>query len=61
MNCGSRKVRVEDLSDGRERDIQARFVFIGAGGGLLRLLEKSDIPESWGYGGFPVGVSGSNA
>jgi len=52
---------VEDLSDGRERDIQARFVFIGAGGGLLRLLEKSDIPESWGYGGFPVGVSGSNA
>jgi malate dehydrogenase (quinone) len=52
---GGWKVRVEDLSNGRERDIQARFVFIGAGGGSLRLLEKSDIPESRGYGGFPVG------
>lgn len=52
---GGWKVRVEDLSNGRERDVQARFVFIGAGGGSLRLLEKSDIPESRGYGGFPVG------
>ena len=52
---GGWKVRVEDLSNGHERDIQARFVFIGAGGGSLRLLEKSDIPESRGYGGFPVG------
>ncbi len=52
---GGWKVRVEDLSTGKERDTQARFVFIGAGGGSLRLLEKSDIPESRGYGGFPVG------
>jgi len=29
-------------------------VFIGAGGGTLELLEKSDIEEAEGYGGFPV-------
>jgi malate dehydrogenase (quinone) len=34
--------------------VQTNFLFIGAGGGSLRLLEKSDIPESRGYGGFPV-------
>lgn len=31
-----------------------KFVFIGAGGGSLSLLEKSDIPEGRGYGGFPI-------
>jgi malate dehydrogenase (quinone) len=30
------------------------FVFIGAGGGTLPLLQKTDIPESKGFGGFPV-------
>ncbi len=34
--------------------VTARFVFVGAGGGALRLLQKSGIPESKGYGGFPV-------
>jgi len=34
--------------------ISAKFVFIGAGGGALPLLQKSDIPEGLGYGGFPV-------
>jgi malate dehydrogenase (quinone) len=29
-------------------------VFIGAGGGALPLLQKSDIPEGHGYAGFPV-------
>ena len=29
-------------------------MFIGAGGGSLHLLEKSDIPEGKGFGGFPV-------
>lgn len=35
--------------------IQAKFVFVGAGGGALELLQKSGIPEGRGYGGFPVG------
>lgn len=32
----------------------AKFVFVGAGGGALRLLQKSGIKEIRGYGGFPV-------
>lgn len=32
----------------------AKFVFLGAGGGALPLLQKSGIDESDGYGGFPV-------
>ncbi len=54
-SMGGWKIRVEDLGTGHTRDVRTPFVFIGAGGGSLRLLEKSDIPESRGYGGFPVG------
>jgi malate dehydrogenase (quinone) len=32
----------------------ARFVYLGAGGGALPLLQKSGIPEGKGYAGFPV-------
>ncbi len=31
-----------------------KFVFIGAGGGSLLLLEKANVEEGEGYGGFPV-------
>lgn len=49
-------VRVADLGNGGlERSIKARFVFIGAGGAALPLLQKSGIPEAEGYAGFPVG------
>jgi malate dehydrogenase (quinone) len=34
--------------------LRAKFVFIGAGGGALALLQKSGIPEGKGFGGFPV-------
>jgi malate dehydrogenase (quinone) len=51
---GGWKLKVENLADGETREVQTDFLFIGAGGGSLRLLEKSDIPESRGYGGFPV-------
>ena len=34
--------------------LRTRFVFLGAGGGALTLLQKSGIPEGKGYGGFPV-------
>ncbi|MGQ0442316.1 MAG: malate:quinone oxidoreductase, partial [Methylophilaceae bacterium] len=34
--------------------VNAKFVFLGAGGGALPLLQKAGIPESKGYGGFPV-------
>jgi malate dehydrogenase (quinone) len=48
------KVKVTDRTTGERRRAKASFVFIGAGGGSLRLLEKSGIPEGRGYGGFPV-------
>lgn len=35
-------------------EVQARFVFVGAGGGALNLLQRSGIPEIRGYGGFPI-------
>lgn len=36
------------------RDLQADFVFVGAGGMALNILQKARIPEIRGYGGFPV-------
>jgi malate dehydrogenase (quinone) len=35
-------------------EVRARFVFVGAGGGALGLLQKSGIREIRGFGGFPV-------
>ena len=34
--------------------VTARFVFLGAGGGSLPLLQKSGITEGKGIGGFPI-------
>jgi len=48
------QVRVKDEITGEKRNVFAKFVFIGAGGGSLPLLEKSGIPEGNGFGGFPV-------
>lgn len=45
---------IQDLGTGRRSRVAARFVFLGAGGGALPLLQKSGIPEGRGYGGFPV-------
>lgn len=47
-------VDVRDLATGEERSVRAAFVFIGAGGYSLSLLEQAGIPEARGYGAFPV-------
>lgn len=47
-------VDVKDKETGKKRNIFAKFVFIGAGGAALPLLQKSKIPEGKGFGGFPV-------
>ena len=47
-------VRVQDRKTRKSRTIVTNFVFLGAGGGALPLLQKSGIAESKGYGGFPV-------
>jgi malate dehydrogenase (quinone) len=51
---GQWHIFVKDLQSGQRRWLTTPFVFIGAGGGSLRMLERSDIPEARGYGGFPV-------
>lgn len=47
-------IRLRDEVGRTPSRIRARFVFVGAGGGALRLLQKSGIPEAHGYGGFPI-------
>jgi malate dehydrogenase (quinone) len=47
-------VTIRDEKTGDTRELQTKFVFLGAGGGSLPLLQKSKIPESRGYAGFPV-------
>lgn len=48
------RVEVRDLTNDAERSVRARFLFIGAGGYTLPLLEQTGIPEARGYGAFPV-------
>ncbi|MDK7134333.1 malate dehydrogenase (quinone) [Corynebacterium sp. UMB4614] len=48
------KVSVKNRHTGDTSVVTANFVFIGAGGMALPLLQKAGIPEIKGYGGFPV-------
>ncbi|WP_027926077.1 malate dehydrogenase (quinone) [Pseudomonas sp. URMO17WK12:I12] len=54
---GTWRVSYKNLKDGTKSETDAKFVFIGAGGGALHLLQKSGIPEAQEYAGFPVGGS----
>jgi malate dehydrogenase (quinone) len=45
---------IRDEETGEHFQSKSKFVFIGAGGGSLPLLQKSGIPEAHGYAGFPV-------
>lgn len=52
---GSRwKITVKNRHTGDISVVRANFVFVGAGGMALPLLQKSTIPEVRGFGGFPV-------
>ena len=48
------KITTKNLHTGDTSVITANFVFVGAGGMALPLLQKTGIPEIKGYGGFPV-------
>lgn len=50
-------VTVKDVKSGEARAIDAKYVFIGAGGAAIKLLQKTGIPEAENYAGFPVGGS----
>ncbi|WP_242206023.1 malate dehydrogenase (quinone) [Aestuariivivens insulae] len=45
---------VKGQNVGKHWKIVSNYVFIGAGGGTLPLLDKANIKESKGYGGFPI-------
>jgi malate dehydrogenase (quinone) len=54
---GRWRLRLKDRSwNARPRTstVTARFVFVGAGGGALPLLQSAGIPEIKGFGGFPI-------
>ena len=51
---GRWKIRVKNQKTGELTKLETGFVFLGAGGGALPLLQKSGIDEARGYGGFPV-------
>ncbi|MEO6054556.1 MAG: malate:quinone oxidoreductase, partial [Chthoniobacterales bacterium] len=52
---GAWEVTVKNLATGEVRKNHTKFVFIGAGGGSLSLLQKSGVSEGEGIGGFPIG------
>ena len=51
---GNWKVVIKDLTSGQITNYETEFVFIGAGGASLPLLQKTGIKESKHIGGFPV-------
>ena len=51
---GSWNVILKNTETGAREVVNSQFVFLGAGGGALPLLQKSGIKEGAGYGGFPV-------
>lgn len=48
------QVRTQHTQSGLTETVQTPFVFLGAGGGALPLLQRSGVAEAQGYGGFPV-------
>lgn len=54
LNDGRWSVAIRDSVRHSTRYVNASFVFLGAGGGSLPLLQASGIDEGAGYGGFPV-------
>ncbi|WP_255245278.1 malate:quinone oxidoreductase [Evansella sp. LMS18] len=51
---GEWDLKIRNLKTNQLENHTAKFVFIGAGGGSLPLLQKTGIPESRNIGGFPV-------
>ena len=52
---GTWLVRYRNVNGRTPSEVRARFVFVGAGGWALKLLQRSGIPEIKGYGVFPIG------
>lgn len=48
------EIDVHDIDGCKLKQITAKFIFIGAGGGSIELLQDTGIPEAKHIGGFPV-------
>ncbi len=55
LDDGSWRVKYRRSIGRTPGEIRAKFVFVGAGGWALKLLQSSGIPEISGYGVFPIG------
>ncbi|MDU2082355.1 MAG: L-lactate dehydrogenase (quinone) [Staphylococcus epidermidis] len=54
LSNGKWSVKIKNLNNGQVFEHQTDYVFIGAGGGAIPLLQKTGIPESKHLGGFPI-------
>lgn len=52
---GGWELEIKKLESDQKFKNTTKFVFVGAGGGSLPLLQKSGIAEAKGFGGFPIG------
>lgn len=52
---GSWTLAIRDRRTGEKRSLNTKFVFLGAGGDTLPLLQRSGIKEAKGFAGFPIG------
>lgn len=51
---GRWRVTAQNMHDGSTACVSAGFVFVGAGGASLEMLQAANLPEAHGYAGFPV-------
>lgn len=54
LSNGKWLVKIKNRNTGDVFEHQTDYVFIGAGGGAIPLLQKTGIPESKHLGGFPI-------
>ncbi|WP_082970228.1 malate dehydrogenase (quinone) [Mycobacterium sp. E2989] len=52
---GGWTLQLRNRRTGEKHRLEAKFVFVGAGGDALPLLQKSGIKEVRGFAGFPIG------
>lgn len=52
---GTWDIRFRNLNGRTPGHVNAKFVFVGAGGWAIKLLQSARIPEIKGYGVFPIG------
>jgi malate dehydrogenase (quinone) len=55
LKDGTWQVRYRNRIGRTPNVVHAKFVFVGAGGWALKLLQSAGIPEIKGYGVFPIG------